>query len=89
MILEKSKSGLSRFNSPVNRIKSVFNSFLTSSGSMELSLPKHTDIAKTQEERAESISIFQFSNAVMPKLQNCRSRETKEMCPHATMPWKT
>ena len=34
------------------------------------------------------ISNFQFPNAKMPKLQNCRSRETKEMCPPATIPSK-
>ena len=55
-------------------------------GSVEISFPNN--IAKAQEERAESISIFQLSNAEMPKLQNCRSRETKEMCPPATIPSK-
>ena len=24
----------------------------------------------------------------MPKLPNCRSKKTKGMCPHATMPWE-
>jgi hypothetical protein len=53
---------------------------------MELSDPNN--IAKTQDERAELGLNFQFSTAEMPKLPNCRSKKTKGMCPHATMPWE-
>jgi hypothetical protein len=50
-----------------NRTHSVLNSSLISSGSMDSSLP---NIAKTQEERAEFIPIFNFQ---MLQCQSCRT----------------